>query len=144
MIRAMKNALSNLLKEPYTCDYPASAISKPKGYRGLIEFNAQHCIWCDKCEKVCPPRAIIFKQFEDGHKVYNYNPYLCIYCGDCVKACPKTGEALLQSESKGVPGLGKDNLNDKWFEWEREAKQSRENYKIKKDEQKKSKATTVK
>lgn len=139
MITAMKNAFNNLLKKPYTCDYPASPISKPKHYRGLIEFNGDYCIWCDKCEKVCPPNAIIFKQFKDGHKVYNYNPYLCIYCGDCVRACPKEGEALLQSEDKALPGLGAHNLNDKWFEWEKECKQSREDYKKFKASQKKAK-----
>lgn len=139
MITAIKNAFNNLLKKPYTCDYPASPVHKPKDYRGLIEFHSDFCIWCDKCEKVCPPGAILFKQFQDGHKEYKYNPYLCIYCGDCVRACPKTGEALLQSENKGLPALGADNLNDKWFEWERESKQSREEYKKFKASQKKAK-----
>ncbi len=139
MIQAMKNAFTNLLKEPYTCDYPASPIHKPKNYRGLIEFNGDHCIWCDKCEKVCPPNAIIFKQYEDGQKVYNYNPYLCIYCGDCVRACPKAEAALWQSEKKGLPARGASAVNDKWFAWEKEAKESRENYKILKEEQKKLK-----
>ena len=140
MIQATKNAFSNLFKKPYTCDYPASPVPKPKDYRGLIEFNSEHCIWCDKCEKTCPPRAILFKQFEDGHKEYNYNPYLCIYCGDCVRDCPKTGFALSQTENKAMPGLGKDNLNDKWFEIEKETKKSREDYKIFKAAQKQAKA----
>lgn len=139
MITAMKNAFSNLLKKPYTCDYPTSPVPKPQNYRGLIEYDASYCIWCDKCEKVCPPGAILFKQFEDGHKVYNYNPYLCIYCGDCIRACPKAGEALLQSENKALPALGSDKLNDKWFEWEKECKQSREDYKKLKALQKKAK-----
>lgn len=129
MIQAMKDAFSNLTKKPFTCDYPASPVPKAKNYRGLIEFNAEHCIWCDKCEKTCPPGAILFKQLLDGSKEYNYNPYLCIYCGDCVRECPKTGAALTQTENKAMPGLGRDDLNNKWHVVEDECKQSREDYK---------------
>ncbi len=138
MISAITKAFSNLLKKPYTCNYPVTPVIKPKNYRGLIKFNDEYCIWCDKCEKVCPPNAIIFKQFEDGHKVYNYNPYLCIYCGDCIRACPKTGDALWQCEEKGLPSISKDAPNDDWFILEKEAKQSRENYKAIKAAKKKS------
>jgi len=129
MIKTIKKSFTNLVKKPYTCNYPATLVIKPKNYRGLIEHNAEHCIWCDKCEKICPPKAIIFKQFEDGHKVYNYNPYLCIYCGDCVRVCPKAGDALWQSEAKALPSTCKDAPNDNWFIWEKESKESRENYK---------------
>lgn len=139
MIQAAKNAFNNLLKKPITHGYPASPVIKPKDFRGLIEFNSEHCIWCDKCEKTCPPGAILFKQFEDGHKEYNYNPYLCIFCGDCVSECPKTGFALSQSEKKAMPGLGSNNLNDKWYAIEKECKQSREDYKAFKAAQKAAK-----
>lgn len=136
MITAIKNAFTNLLKTPHTHPYPAKPLPIHKNYRGLIEFDAKYCIWCDKCEKVCPPGAILFKQLKDGKKIYNYNPYLCIYCNDCVIACPKSGDALWQSESKGLPSLEKDNPNEKWYKLEKECKQSREEYRLSKNKQK--------
>lgn len=131
MITAIKNAFENLFKEPYTHAYPAAPIPKPKNYRGLIEYNAEFCIFCDKCEKVCPPKAIIFHQNEDGSKVYAYNPHLCIYCGDCVSNCPKPNEALWQSENKSIPALKADNVNEIWTTYELEAANSRVVYKEK-------------
>lgn len=140
MIRAMKNAFSNLCKPPYTHGYPAQPIPKPKGYRGLIGYSEAHCIFCDKCEKACPPGAILFTQDEDGSKHYHYNPHLCIYCGDCVRACPKTGEALWQSETKAMPAVKEDAVNEGWDALEVNAKESREQYKVLKAQQRKAKA----
>ena len=95
MIHAMIQAFKNLFAKPATLSYPmAEDIVLPPKYRGLIEYSADHCIFCDLCEKACPPRAIIFFQHEDGSKEYRYNPHLCIYCGECVRACPKPEEAL--------------------------------------------------
>lgn len=128
MFSAIKNAFLNLFRLPYTADYPAEPLPLPEGYRGLIEFNAEACIWCDKCEKVCPPRAIVFNQDAEGEKEYRYNEWLCIFCGECVRACPKPGEALWQSELKARPGVKADRPNSGWFEWQDSAKAGRESY----------------
>ncbi len=129
MILAMKNAFSNLIKKPYTHAYPEKSIIKPKNYRGLIEYNKEACIFCDKCEKACPPGAILFKHFTDNSKEYFYNPHLCIYCGDCVSACPKPQEALWQSEKKSMPAILNDMPNDNWYELEKEVAKSKEEVK---------------
>lgn len=136
MIQAMKNAFCNLTKKPYTLAYPAEPIPKPKNYRGLIEYNKDYCIFCDKCEKACPPGAILFKHFLDGSKQYFYNPYLCLYCGDCVISCPKADDAIWQSEKKAMPALLKDHPNDKWFTLEDEVAKSKEEVKAHKIAQK--------
>jgi NADH-quinone oxidoreductase subunit I len=144
MIRSIQKSFTNLVKKPYTCGYPHTPVAKPKNYRGLIEFNSEHCTWCDRCENVCPPNAIIFKQFEDGHKVYNYNPYLCIYCGDCIRACHKSGEALWQSTEKAPPTTYKNEPNDSWTLWKKESYTGRANYKAKKAEAKLNKLKDTK
>lgn len=118
MLNAMMTALGNLFKAPHTLNYPAEPITHPENYRGLIEYGLEHCIFCDKCEKVCPPGAILFSHHLDGTKTYHYNPYLCIYCGECVRACPKPEEALWQSATKPLPASGADDVNSKWFELE--------------------------
>ncbi|HZF70691.1 4Fe-4S binding protein, partial [Sulfuricurvum sp.] len=62
MFKSMFTALLNLFKPVHTLNYPAEEMVLPKGYRGLIEYDKESCIFCDKCEKVCPPGAILFYQ----------------------------------------------------------------------------------
>lgn len=128
MFKSMLEAFLNLFRPIRTHQYPAEEIVLPSGYRGLIEYGIDECIFCDKCEKVCPPGAILFYQNEDGTKTYRYNPWLCIYCGECVRACPKPEEALWQSETKQQSALKEDGANDGWFVWEASCKESREAY----------------
>ncbi len=127
MFTSLFKALINLFKKPQTIDYPATPIEKDKEYRGLIEFGEESCIYCIKCEKACPPGAILFvktdnpSENEKNKKAlkYNYNPYLCIYCGECVRACPKPEEALWQSNKKPDVAVRSDNVNSDWFELEK-------------------------
>ncbi|WP_345984783.1 4Fe-4S dicluster domain-containing protein [Sulfurimonas sp. HSL-1656] len=128
MLKAMINAFLNLFRPVRTHNYPAEPMPLPPAYRGLIEYNEEACIFCDKCEKACPPKSIRFFQHEDGRKEYRYNAWLCIYCGECVRACPKPEEALWQSEAKARPALKADNVNGGWFDWEAECAQSRDDY----------------
>lgn len=128
MLNSLLQAFLNLFRPIRTHRYPAEPIVLPKGYRGLIEHDSEACIYCDKCEKVCPPGAILFYQNEDGTKTYGYNPWLCIYCGECVRACPKPEDALWQSEKKQSPAVGEENANEGWFVYEKACFQSREAY----------------
>ena len=128
MFKSMIEAFLNLFRPIRTHQYPAEEIVLPSGYRGLIEYGIDACIFCDKCEKVCPPGAILFYQHEGGEKEYRYNPWLCIYCGECVRACPKPQEALWQSETKQLSALKEEGANAGWFVWEEACKQSREAY----------------
>lgn len=127
MFTSLFKAFTNLFKKPQTIDYPASAIEKDEGYRGLIEYGQPECIYCLKCEKACPPGAILFVPVENppeneknkkGLK-YHYNPHLCIYCSECVRACPKPDEALWQSNKKPPIAVKEDKVNDDWFELEK-------------------------
>lgn len=129
MLRALIQAFTNLFKPVHTLKYPLEEdIVLPKDYRGLIEYSEEDCIFCDQCEKACPPKSIVFYQHEDGSKEYRYNPYLCIYCGECVRACPKPDEALWQSEKKQLSATREDDVNNSWSLWQREAADSRTRY----------------
>jgi ech hydrogenase subunit F len=126
MIKAILNAGKNLFSIPATIDYPFEKSPKNKEARGLIVFEEPKCIWCLKCEDVCPPGAIRFTQDMDNFRyTYHYNPYLCIYCAECVRACPDVAEALSQCDELSPPCDDK-NMNDRWFEIEKEAEESKE------------------
>jgi len=123
MFKSIKEAIKNLFKKPQTLNYPTEPIKKPEGYRGLIEYGEEACIYCLKCEKACPPGAILFVPTDtptDNPKnkkglKYEYNEHLCIFCGECVRDCPKPDEALWQSEKKPNIGLKEDRVNENWF-----------------------------
>ena len=126
MLKSLKKAFNNLFKKPQTIDYPAIPLETIKGDRGLIEYGEEHCIYCLKCEKACPPGSILFTKTETPSSneknkkslKYQYNQNLCIYCGECVRACPKPEEALWQSQKKPSISTKKDRVNDAWFEVE--------------------------
>lgn len=128
MIRSIIESFKNIFKEPITNDYPNTPIQRVKNYRGLIKYTQEFCIYCDKCEKVCPTKAIVFTQSLDGSKRYHYNAHLCIYCGECVRNCPKV-EALSQSDEKPPIAVREDDVNSTWRVLQDEAKQSRIDYK---------------
>lgn len=123
----IKEAFLNLFKKPITLEYPKVPFEKNENYRGLIEYNEEECIYCLKCEKACPPQAILFvhtntpSSNEKNKKSleYKYNPWLCIYCGQCVRECPKAQLALWQSNKKPAIATSEDKVNDTWFEIEK-------------------------
>ncbi|MEA1916383.1 MAG: 4Fe-4S binding protein [Campylobacterota bacterium] len=127
MFTSLKKAFQNIFKKPQTIDYPLTPINKEPDFRGLIEYGESECIYCLKCEKACPPGAILFVPTPDPSTnpknkkglQYHYNPHLCIYCTECVRACPKPDEALWQSNKKPPIGVKEDEVNEKWFELER-------------------------
>jgi ech hydrogenase subunit F len=137
MKTAILNTFKNLLGKPATRNYPFDKEPKAKDYRGLIVFDEPKCIWCLQCEKACPPGAILFTQNRDsGAYTYHYNPYLCIYCTECVRSCPDKANALSQAETLMVSGLQNGDVNDYWYGIEKEAKESKEEYKKLKAERK--------
>ena len=112
-MKAFLQALGNLFRKPVTVQYPFEPTYIPDDYRGLIVHNPDLCIWCRKCEIVCPPKAIVFSQDMEGKQTYHYNRAVCIYCGECVRGCPKDG-ALLQSAIPAGPAVKAENINNGW------------------------------
>lgn len=134
-MKSFFSAIANLFKKPVTTPFPTAPTYKPDDYRGLIEFHEDLCIWCRRCEMVCPPGAIVFSQdVESGKQEYHYSPYVCIYCHECVRACPKPG-AILQSAEPGHPGLKEQNINNGWNKLFVDALDSRAAYAAEKKKQ---------
>ncbi len=126
-MKAFLLAIENLFRKPATVKYPFEPTYKPYDYRGLIEHHPDLCIWCRRCELVCPPGAIVFSQALDGSQTYYYNRAVCIYCGECVRNCPQPG-AIVQTATPAPPALKDENINNNWSIIVKEALQSREAY----------------
>ncbi len=129
MFKALIEALLNLFKKPDTLTPKEAAARAPvSGSRGAIGYSEEACIFCLKCEKACPPAAILFIRDAAGKESYHHNPYLCIYCGECVRACPKPDEALWQEE-RPVLSSSDPAISKRWFAMEKEAVASKVRYK---------------
>ena len=114
IMKTFFKTIGNLFKKPATIPFPAAPTYKPDDYRGLIVFDESLCIWCRRCETVCPPGAIVFSQnITDGKQTYHYSPYVCIYCQECVRTCPKQG-CLIQSAEPGHPATKEHDVNNVW------------------------------
>lgn len=113
MMKTFFKALGNLFKKPVTVKYPFEKTYIPEDYRGVIGFNESLCIWCHRCELVCPPGAITFTQDMEGKQTYYYNRAVCIFCEECIRTCPKEG-ALYQTHQPAQCALKEDNINNGW------------------------------
>jgi len=126
-MKTFLKAIGNLFKKPVTTQYPFEPTYKPDDYRGLIGFNEDLCIWCRRCEVVCPPGAIVFSQDMEGKQTYHFNRAVCIYCGECVHTCPKEG-AIFQTAEPAPCALKAENINNGWNKLYDDAIASREAY----------------
>ena len=120
-------ALGNLFKKPVTVKYPFEQTYIADDYRGVIHFEEDLCIWCRRCEMVCPPGAIVFSQDLDGKQTYHYNRAVCIFCDECVRTCPKEG-ALIQTNQPAKFALKEENINNGWNQLYENALKSRDAY----------------
>jgi formate hydrogenlyase subunit 6/NADH:ubiquinone oxidoreductase subunit I len=100
--------------ECITSDYDASPASidevkrfLPERYRGHLHNNADECITCMQCSRVCPVDCILVagekiapETLKSGKNrlirpaVFEIDLGKCIYCGLCALACPTGGLSM--------------------------------------------------
>lgn len=99
-LRELKEAITAVLKGPYTDKFPKVPAVVTERYRGKPVFQEEDCVLCGACGEVCPPQAIemVQERREDGtairRMVLHYD--ICIMCGQCVRACI-TDKGIIQS-----------------------------------------------
>ena len=142
-MKTFLKTIGNLFRKPVTIQYPEVKTYIPDDFRGLIGFDENLCIWCRRCEMVCPPGAIVFSQDMTGKQTYHFNRAVCIYCAECVRACPKEGAIYQTNEPAGF-ALKEENINNGWNSLFENAIKSRAAYAAEKKRQAAEKALAEK
>ena len=89
-LRELKEAITALIKGPYTVKFPREPSVPPEAFRGKPEYVEEYCVGCGACSQVCPARAIEVKDEITGPRsgvrriTLHYDH--CIFCGQC--QCP--------------------------------------------------------
>ena len=64
----------------------------PQNYHGRLLVDAELCVGCGICERICPARALELERYinENEQRAYtlHYDFSQCAFCGLCVDNCP--------------------------------------------------------
>lgn len=99
IIKGLGVTLKNLVRTPFTIQYPEEKIPQHSRFRGQeFSWYEQRCTGCASCAKYCPLGIIRIVTDPDGGNeqdggsykvdVFDIDQARCMYCGLCVEACP--------------------------------------------------------
>ncbi len=100
-LRELKEAITALLKGPYTSKFPHVPHTPYEKFRGAPHFNRDSCIGCTACFQVCPAGAIEFRdEIKSGRakRILTVHWDKCICCGQCQANCPTREGIVLSRE----------------------------------------------
>ncbi len=91
-LRELKEAITALVKGPYTSKFPKIPAVVPEHFRGTPTYVPDECVGCGSCGQVCPAGAItIVDEYraEKGEMVRRIerNWGSCIFCSQCFAYC---------------------------------------------------------
>jgi len=89
-LRELIEAITALIKGPYTTKYPYEPHIPAKRFRGKPEYSNEGCIACAACALVCPARAIEYRDVVTKDKATRkmiLHLDECHYCGQCSALC---------------------------------------------------------
>ncbi len=123
LVHGLSNSLANpdticnccscccLFLEPVKMPAPMPRGHQPSNYK--VEQNRETCVACGKCVKLCPMKALEFRDKpdapkpEDGKKLKPkdlkeivYDPDRCIGCGVCAHKCPTQSLSLKRMDEE--------------------------------------------
>jgi len=89
-IRELKEAITAVIKGPYTHPFPKIPTPIPDNLRAAPKYNKDYCIGCGACAEVCPARAIKVEDITSNGKAIRRltcDYANCIFCGECHLHC---------------------------------------------------------
>ena len=90
-LRELKEAVTSVVKGPYTHPFPAEPTPLPDWIRGKPGYHADDCIGCGACAEVCPVRAIevqdVVKDDGKAYRCLTLHYDNCVFCGECIRSC---------------------------------------------------------
>ena len=89
-LRELKEAVTALIKGPYTSRFPYAPHKPPAKFRGRPEYSNEGCVACGTCALVCPARAIEVKDVVSDEKAARkmiLHLDECHFCGQCSALC---------------------------------------------------------
>lgn len=98
-LRELKEAITALVKGPYTSKFPKVAPTVPEHFRGTPTYVPDECVGCGSCGQVCPAGAITIAdeyRVDLGRMVRRIerNWGNCIFCSQCFVYCI-TGKGII-------------------------------------------------
>jgi formate hydrogenlyase subunit 6/NADH:ubiquinone oxidoreductase subunit I len=98
-LRELLEAVTSLVKGPYTTKFPKEPATVPKHFRGTPTYVEEDCVGCGACGQVCPTGAITVTDSyseEKGRVVRHIerNWGQCIFCSQCYANCI-TGKGII-------------------------------------------------
>lgn len=96
-LRELKEAITALIRGPYTSKFPYEPHVPFEKFRGKPEFHPDDCIGCTACSQVCPAKAIDVED-KGGLRFLTVHWDICICCGQCQANCPTEKGIMLSRE----------------------------------------------
>ena len=117
-------SLKTLVSKKVTYKYPDAPLELPDRFRGIQYFDAEKCIVCNQCARICPTECISLTGMKNPDpeskqklviETYDINYEICILCDLCTEVCPT--EAIVMTNNFELATYSRDELfkDMKWL-----------------------------
>jgi len=111
-LRELKEAITALIRGPYTAAFPAEPTPLPESFRGRPRYQEDECVGCAACFKVCPAAAIELEDDADARqRRLTIHLDRCIFCGQCHANC-LTDNGVIQTDEYDLATTDRSTLRE--------------------------------